>query len=177
MAKNNRVKTKEPALFSFLFSDTRIAWVWALVRIYVGWEWFVAGWEKVINPVWVGDKAGVAISGFLTNALTKTTGAHPSVAGWYADLIKNIALPNAEIFSYLVSFGEVFVGIALILGAFTGIAAFFGASMNVSYLLAGTVSTNPTLLVFQVFIMLAWKTAGNIGLDRFILPFLNKRRK
>ncbi len=169
MGKNNIVKIPEPALFRFLFSDTRASWLWFLVRIYVGWQWLVAGWEKVINPVWVGDKAGVAISGFLTNSLTKTTGAHPSVAGWYADFIKTIALPNAEIFSYLVSFGELFVGIALIVGVFTGIAAFFGAFMNMNYLFAGTISTNPTLLILQVLIMLAWKTAGWFGLDRLIL--------
>ncbi len=151
------------------FSDTRLSWLWFIVRIYVGWQWLIAGWEKIENPVWVGEKAGVAVQGFLTNALTKTTGAHPDVPGWYAYFIKTVALPNAEIFSYLVSFGELFVGVGLILGAFTAVAAFFGAFMNMSYLLAGTVSTNPTLLILQIFIMLAGKTAGRYGLDRFNL--------
>lgn len=147
-----------------------VSWLWFLIRIYVGWQWLIAGWDKLINPMWVGDKAGVAVAGFLNGALTKTTGAHPSVAGWYADFIKTVALPNAEIFSYLVSFGELFVGIGLILGAFTGIAAFFGAFMNMNYLYAGTVSTNPTLLILGIFITCAWRTAGWYGLDRFLLP-------
>lgn len=170
MGKNNIVEIPQPAILSFLFSDKRVSWLWLIIRIYIGWQWLVAGWEKVINPVWVGDKAGVAVAGFLNGALAKTTGAHPSVAGWYADFIKTVALPNAEIFSYLVSFGELFVGIALILGALTGIAAFFGALMNVNYLLAGTVSVNPTMLVLQFFLISAWKTAGWLGLDRFLLP-------
>ena len=42
--------------------------------------------------------------------------------------------------------------------------------MNINYLFAGTVSTNPELLLLEIFIMLAWKTAGWYGLDRFILP-------
>ncbi|KKQ42771.1 MAG: TQO small subunit DoxD [Candidatus Levybacteria bacterium GW2011_GWB1_37_8] len=155
---------------SFLFSNTKLSWLWFFVRIYVGWTWLTAGWDKVISPVWAGDKAGVAVSGFLTKSLTKTTGAHPDVQGWYAYFIETIALPNSEIFSYVVSFGEFFVGIALILGAVTGIAAFFGAFMNINYLFAGTVSTNPELLLLEIFIMLAWKTAGWYGLDRFILP-------
>lgn len=150
------------------FSNPKLSWLWFLVRIYVGWTWLTAGWEKVISPVWVGAKAGVAIAGFLNGSLAKTAGAHPQVAGWYADFIKTIALPNSVIFSYLVSFGELFVGIALILGVFTGIAAFFGVFMNMNYLYAGTVSTNPTLLILQIFIMLAGKTAGSIGLDRFL---------
>lgn len=176
MDKNNIVDIPQPAIFRFLFSDKRVSWLWLIIRIYIGWEWLVAGWEKVINPVWVGDKAGVAITGFLNGALAKTTGAHPSVVGWYAEFIKTIALPNAEIFSYLVSFGEVFVGIGLILGALTGIAAFFGALMNANYLLAGTVSVNPTMLVLQFFLMLAWRTTGWFGLDRFLLSKKLKKR-
>lgn len=154
----------------FLFSNSKFSWLWFLVRIYVGWQWLIAGWGKVISPVWVGPKAGVAITGFLTHSLTKATGEHPDVQRWYAYFIKTIALPNSEIFSYMVSFGELFVGIALILGAFTGIAAFFGAFMNLNYLFAGTVSINPTLLILEILIMLAYKIAGWYGLDRFILP-------
>lgn len=176
MEKNNIVDIPQPAFLRFLFSDKRASWLWLVVRIYIGWQWLEAGWGKVINPVWVGDKAGVAITGFLNGALAKTAGEHPSVANWYADFIKTVALPNAEIFSYLVSFGEVFVGIGLILGALTGTAAFFGALMNVNYLLAGTVSTNPSMLVLQFFLICAWKTAGWIGLDRFLLPKIFKKR-
>lgn len=150
------------------FSNPKLSWLWFLIRIYVGWAWLTAGWEKVISPVWTGSQAGVAISGFLNGSLAKTTGAHPQVAAWYADFIKTTALPNSVIFSYLVSYGELLVGIGLILGVFTGVAAFFGAFMNMNYLYAGTVSTNPTLLILQIFIMLAGKTAGKIGLDRFL---------
>ena len=44
--------------------------------------------------------------------------------------------------------------------------------MNMNYLLAGSVSTNPVLLVIAVLLMLAWKTAGWWGLDRWTLPIL-----
>jgi thiosulfate dehydrogenase [quinone] large subunit len=72
----------------------------------------------------------------------------------------------------MVAWGEFLVGVALILGIFTGIAAFFGSFMNMSYLLAGTVSVNPVLLLGATFIVLAWKTAGWWGLDRWVLPLL-----
>jgi thiosulfate dehydrogenase [quinone] large subunit len=68
--------------------------------------------------------------------------------------------------------GELAVGIFLILGAFTGIAAFFGAFMNWNYIMAGTASSNPMLLVAAVALILAWKVAGYYGLDRFLLPML-----
>jgi thiosulfate dehydrogenase [quinone] large subunit len=64
------------------------------------------------------------------------------------------------------------VGIGLILGLLTGIAAFFGAFMNMSFLLAGSASTNPVMFTLAVGIMLAWKVAGYYGLDRYVLPML-----
>ena len=71
-----------------------------------------------------------------------------------------------------LGFGELLVGVALIIGLFTGIAAFAGAFMNVTYLMAGTVSTNPILLILAILVVVAWKTAGWIGLDRLVLPRL-----
>lgn len=145
-----------------------------LIRLYVGWQWLVAGYEKVISPVWVGDKAGTAVGGFLMGALKKVGGEHPDVQWWYAEFINNFALPNKVIFSYLVSFGELAVGIGLILGALTPVAAFFGIFMNFNYLFAGTVSTNPVLLVLELIILAFWRKAGVLGLDRFLMPKSSK---
>jgi len=163
---------EEPKLSRFLFADTRFAGFWLVVRLYIGYEWFMAGWGKLGNAAWTGSSAGAAVSGFLNGALQKTAGAHPDVSGWYGYLIQHIALPNAAAVSYLVTYGEIAVGIALILGIFTGISAFFGTFMNLNYLFAGTVSTNPLMFLLQLFLILAWRTAGWIGLDRYLLPVL-----
>jgi thiosulfate dehydrogenase [quinone] large subunit len=162
----------EPDITRFLFSDTRLAPFWTVIRLYVGYEWLSAGWEKATNPtgVWVGAKAGAAVTGFLTGALKKTGGDHPDVQGYYGWFIQHFALPNAAFLSYLVTYGEILVGIALILGLFTGVAAFFGGLMNTNYLMAGTVSSNPTLFVLATLLVLAWRTSGYWGLDRWLLP-------
>lgn len=167
-----RVEIPEPKLSKLLFSDTRFSWIWLILRVYVGWEWLTAGWGKVNNPAWVGPNAGSAVKGFLMGALEKTSGPHPDVNFWYAEFIKNTAIPNVSLFSHTVAYGELLVGVALILGLFTGIATFFGAFMNMNYLFAGTVSTNPLLFLLQLFLILAWRVSGWIGLDRFLLPLL-----
>jgi len=167
-----KIQIPEPALSRFLFADSRFAWFWLIVRIYVGWQWLQAGWEKLGNPVWIGPKAGAALQGFLQGALQKSSGAHPDVSGWYAAFIQNVALPHAATLSYIVTYGEIAVGVALILGLFTGIAAFFGTFMNLNYLFAGTVSINPLLLILQLFLILAWRISGWYGLDRYLLPLL-----
>jgi len=166
------IQISEPKFSRVLFSDTRLAWFWLLVRLYVGYEWFMAGWEKLGNPAWTGPQAGAAVKGFLMGALAKTAGAHPDVSGWYASFLQNTALPHVVFFSHLVTYGEIVVGAALILGIFTGIAAFFGTFMNLNYLFAGTVSINPLLALLGLFLILAWRVAGWYGLDQWVLPAL-----
>lgn len=168
----SHVEIPEPKLSRFLFSDTVMAWFWLIVRLYVGWQWLAAGLGKVTNPMWLGPNAGQPLHGFLLGSLSKTTGAHPDVSGWYAAFINTTALPNTALLSNMVAVGELLVGIGLILGAFTGIAAFFGAFMNMNFLFAGAVSVNPLLFILQLFLILAWRVAGFYGLDYFLLPML-----
>lgn len=155
-----------------LFGEVSWAWLWLIVRLYVGWQWLEAGLGKLSNPAWIGSGAGKAITGFVQGALSKTGGAHPDVQGWYAWFLQNAVLQNARLWSYLITFGELLVGVALILGIFTGIAAFFGSFMNANYLLSGTVSSNPILLLLAILLVMAWRTAGWWGLDRLVLPAL-----
>jgi thiosulfate dehydrogenase [quinone] large subunit len=167
------VKTLEdPPVARALLGDVRWAWIWLILRLYVGWEWLQAGWDKLHNPAWIGSKAGTALTGFVTHALTETSGQHPNVQLWYAWFLQHMVLPQPIFWSYLVTWGEFLVGIALILGIFTGIAAFCGSFLNMNYLLAGAVSTNPILFAIATWLVLAWKTAGWWGLDRWLLPAL-----
>jgi thiosulfate dehydrogenase [quinone] large subunit len=168
-SKKDIIRFEEAPISRALFGDVRWAWIWLIIRLYVGYEWIMAGIGKIGNPAWTGENAGTALSGFISGALQKTAGAHPDVQGWYGAFLQNFVLPNVRVFSYVVAIGETLVGIALILGIFTGIAAFFGTFMNLNYLLSGAVSTNPILLVLALFLVLAWRTAGWWGLDRWIL--------
>jgi len=148
--------------------------IWTVLRIWLGYQWITAGVEKVTGSGWVDSTAGTSITGFLNGAIAKATGEHPAVQMWYADFIKNFALPNAKLFSYLVAYGEILVGISLILGAFTLIGLIAGAFMNLNYMLAGTTSTNPNMYTVAFILILVGASAYSIGLDRFILPYLKK---
>lgn len=151
----------------FFFMNRASAPVWFLIRLYVGYEWLVAGWEKVSSSAWVGGSAGAPLKGFVMGALAKTAGAHPDVPGWYASFLHTAVLPNVVVWSNVVAVGELLVGIGLIVGLFTGVAAFFGFFMNMNYMLAGTVSSNPTLLLLSLFILFGRRVAGYWGLDRY----------
>jgi thiosulfate dehydrogenase [quinone] large subunit len=160
----------EPAISRFFLATAGAAAMWFVLRMNVGAEWFTAGWEKITDPTW--GTSGTALTGFVNSAISKAGGAHPSVQGWYASFLKDFVLPHAGLFSFLVTWGEFAVGLGILLGALTGIAAGFGVLMNFNYLLAGTVSINPILGMFGLFLVLAWRVAGLIGLDAWLLPLL-----
>ncbi|WP_374722579.1 DoxX family protein [Peribacillus tepidiphilus] len=141
--------------------------VWALLRIWLGVQWLQAGWHKVMD--------GFDASGFMKGAIAKATGEHPAVQGWYAAFLENVAVPNAGLFSFLVAWGEVLVGIGLILGAATIPALLAGAFMNLNFLLAGTTSTNPILYTVAIILLFAGTGAYYYGVDRFAVPFIKER--
>ena len=90
---------------------------------------------------------------------------------WYRAFLQFLIDTNsAGWFSDVIVFGELAVGIALIVAAFVGLAALGGLLMNMAFLLAGTTSTNPVLVILGVVLILAWKNAGYLGLDYSLLP-------
>jgi thiosulfate dehydrogenase (quinone) large subunit len=169
-SESSNERFPEPAISRFFLASAGSAVLWFVVRMYVGSEWFLAGWEKATSPAW--GTSGKALSGFVAGALAKTSGPNPSVQGWYAWFLQHVVLPNVGLFSFLVTWGEVAVGVGLLLGILTGIAAGFGVLMNLNYLLAGTVSINPVLGVLGLFLVLSWRVCGWIGIDRWLLPAL-----
>ena len=159
-----KVIVKEPILSQKLFSEVG-AWsiVWLVLRMYLGWQWLHAGWGKVLGTgarPWGPD----SILGFWKNAVAITY-------DWYRVFLQFLINIKAESwFAPLIAWGELLVGIALILGVFVGIVAALGAFMNLNFMLAGVASTNPVLFLLAVLLILAWKTAGWWGLDRWLLP-------
>lgn len=171
-AESSEVEIGQPAFARFLFTSARSAPLWLGVRLYLGYEWFEAGRNKITDPAWM--EGGTALRGFWERAVTVPEQGRPPITydpyrdylqfmldqGWY------------EWFSKVIAVGELLIGLGLILGALTGIAAFTGALLNMSFMLAGTVSTNPVLFTLSILIVLAWRVAGLIGLDRWLMPTL-----
>jgi thiosulfate dehydrogenase [quinone] large subunit len=71
-----------------------------------------------------------------------------------------------------LALGLTLAGIALILGVLTGPAAFVGGCLSIGLWGSAGVPVVTLLFAAVVWLMLAWKTAGWIGLDRWLLPLL-----
>ena len=126
---------EDPALLRAVLTDARLAWLWLVLRVSLGWFWFEAGRRQLQSAVGTGGMG------------------EPWVAQGLA-IVQTLA------------------GIALILGAFVGLAAFAGGVVGSGLLPATAGVMTPLLFTAVIVLVLAWKTAGWIGLDRWLLPLL-----
>lgn len=140
-----------------------------IARLYLGLKWFEAGWHKLTG--------GFDASGFLKNAIAKpvldSQTKEPLYPG-FVSFLDHFALPNAKLFNILIPYGETLVGLGLILGTLTAAAAFFGLLMNFMFLFAGTVSSNPLMILLGFIVLLGSSNAGRYGGDYFVLPYLRR---
>ena len=179
-------QVSDPAWWKAIAGNTWLSVIWLPLRFVLGIHWLQAGWHKTQDAGWAQSgpspkdpnvilERGDSMKGFLMGAYTPNpeTGATKAVFGWYADFLKYMVDNNwTSWFGPLVAWGETLIGVGLLLGGLVGIAAFFGTMLNMSFMLAGTVSSNPWMFALTVFIILGWKVAGHYGLDRYLLPAL-----
>ena len=166
------VSVSGPAFTQFLFHDARAGLIWLPIRVFLGFAWLDAGLHKLNGTGWMDG--GSALAGYWNNAIAIPESGRPPISfEWYRDFITALVNANAESwFAPLIVIGEIGVGLGLLFGFLTGIAAFFGALMNMSFLLAGSASTNPVLFTLAIGLILAWRVAGYYGIDRYLLPIL-----
>jgi len=155
----------------FLRENKISAVLLTVIRLYLGYSWFTAGLHKITG----GFDASGFLKGVTANPVKGPDGA--VVYGWYVEFLKGFALPNVDLFNFIVPWGELLIGLGLLLGCLTTAAMFFGLVMNFSFFLAGTVSHNPTDIFLGFIILAAGYNAGRIGLDRWVVPFIRKMSK
>ncbi|WP_298337813.1 DoxX family protein [Ferrimicrobium sp.] len=163
---------EEPRAARWLFASKAASWIWLIVRLWLGYEWINAGASKL----WGAESAafwrsGLGVKGFTLGAIAESKGPHAQVSyGWWVTILRHGVLPHYLLVARVDAIAELVIGIALVLGAFSAIAAFFGLALNFTYVFSGAVSTNPVFIILGIGIVLAWRNAGWLGLDRYLLP-------
>ncbi|HZP56239.1 MAG TPA: DoxX family membrane protein [Dehalococcoidia bacterium] len=168
---------KDPSFLRFIFGNPAMAPLWLLARLYLGYQWLLAGWHKAWGDQrWINVPGpdGIPLKNFWANAIkVNDAGTGAIKYDWYRDFLTFMSDHGwYHWFSWVIALGEVTVGVLLIVGAFTGVAALAGATLNFNFLLAGSASTNPVLFILALLIMFGWKVSGWIGVDRWLLPAL-----
>ena len=114
-------------------SRTYGGWL-AMVRVLTGAIWLIHAIPKFRNGA-----AFLPPNGFFPNYLQQGI---TTTVGPYHDFMVNVVSPNAMIFAQLVRFGELLVGISLLLGLFSRLGGFFGVVLPLNYMaVRGAVGT------------------------------------
>ncbi|MCT8139287.1 DoxX family protein [Anaerobacillus sp. CMMVII] len=153
---------------NFLRNNVYASGILTVLRVYLGWKWLTGGWGKITGEPF---NAGGYLNGAVNNPVMS---GENLVYPTYVSFLENIAIPNAGVFSVMVAWGEFLVGLGLILGILTTAAAFFGVVMNFSFMFAGTISTNPWMILIAMFVLAAGANAGKFGGDRWVLPYIKQ---
>jgi thiosulfate dehydrogenase (quinone) large subunit len=133
-------------------------WPVAVLRIYAGVFFTYNGFHKVVN-----DRFTDGMVGFLGGRANNSP-------EFYRSFVESVVIPNKEIFAGLVTFGEIAIGLALVLGLATRYAAIAGALLVTNFWLVkgqGMLDgTNHDAVWLVIFLVLALVPAGRIaGLD------------
>ncbi|USG66157.1 DoxX family membrane protein [Brevibacillus ruminantium] len=154
-------------MMNWLRTNVYASGILALIRIYLGYEWLTAGWHKLTS--------GFDASKYLENAVNKPvleSGTESLMYPNFVAFVKSFALPYVEVFNFLIPLGEFLVGLGLLLGVLTTAAAFCGLLMNFMFMFAGTVSSNPWMILLGFFVAAAGYNAGRFGGDYWVIPWI-----
>ena len=159
-----------PSFINTIFSDKRFSILWLVVRVWLGLQWVESGLGKLKNPAWT--QTGEALKGFWMGAVKIPAEGRPPISfDWYRTFLQ--AMLDAQAYTWfakIIAVSELLIGIALIVGIFVGLTAFFGGFMNWNFIMAGSASVNGVFFGLSVLLVLAWKIAGYLGVDYFVLP-------
>ena len=114
---NQNITISDPPIAQALFSNTRWAWFWLIIRVYMGYTWLTSGWGKLSNPAWV--QSGEALKGFWERAVAiPEAPARPMIAfDWYRQFLQALLDSSSYTwFAKLVVAGEILIGLALVSG-------------------------------------------------------------
>ena len=107
-------------------AETRVVYLLPL-RLFCGWVLLNTGLGKLSGGWLEGPQLQNSVAGWLRDGKPYS---------FYAPFLRSVVLPHAHLFAYLVSFGELLVGAALLAGLFTRWAAVGGLLLVVSFFLA-----------------------------------------
>jgi thiosulfate dehydrogenase [quinone] large subunit len=106
-------------------SRTYAGWL-AFVRILTGAIWLIHAVPKFLHPETFLPPSGF-FADFLQKGIASTTGP-------YHDFMLSVVSPNAIVIANFVRFGELLVGISLVLGLFSRLGGLFGVVLPLNYM-------------------------------------------
>lgn len=139
-------------------------WVIVPLRLFLGVTFVYAGLQKLTDPQYFNPAArgyiGTQIVGF----------AHGSPLH---DFLLNVAAPHAVLFGACVAYGELAIGLGVLVGLLLRPAAFFGLLLNLIFFLSADWHVYPYFYGSDIVYLFGWLTLLLAGPANQVLPALD----
>lgn len=164
-----------------LAHKTHTTWL-VLLRMYVGVLWLIEGVKKVqegwlvpgnIKIVQVASTSGASVADPAKEAVVYATPILAKAPGFYQWFTDAVVAPNAGLFQYMVTFMEIGIGLALIVGLFTFFASIGSLGLVANFILSAQTGWDILWFVFAA-IALMGGAGGGFSLDYYVQPWIKK---
>ena len=145
------------------------AWTVLPLRLFLGFSFFKAGWDKFSDPAYLDPSA----QQYIGNQIKLMASGTP-----LEGFLTNIALPNANLFGVLVMGGELCIGLAVLIGMLTRFSAVMGLFINLTFFLSATWNVHPFYFGVDLAFVFLWLTLaltgpGPLAVDQWLATWLN----
>ncbi len=137
------------------------AWVLLPLRLFLGITFVYAGLQKLTDPQFF-DPQAVGYIGKQLTVFARNSPLH--------DLLLNVAAPHAAFFGALVAYGELAIGLGVLLGLLLRPAAFFGALLSFIFFLSASWNVHPYFYGPDIVFFFAWLPVMFAGPEHAVLP-------
>lgn len=174
MSRKPAERTLETELFgqnvSFDYSETWVGYSMLGLRLVMAWVFLQAGLDKLFDPEWSAE-------GYVDPASEFGVGEANPLSGFFAEMAANAGMVDP-----LVVWGQVLIGLALLLGVLVRFAVFWGAVQMLLFWLAsleggllaglpvqhGWVVNSDIVYILLLFGLGAWGAGRVLGLDAML---------
>jgi thiosulfate dehydrogenase [quinone] large subunit len=140
-------------------------WMLLPLRLFLGVTFIYAGVQKLTDPQFFNPTApsyiGKQIIGFASGSPLH-------------DFLIRVAVPHAQLFGYLVAYGEIAIGLSALIGLLFRPAAFSGLLMSLTFYLSATFRVFPYFYGADIVFVFCWITLLIAGPTNTGLPSLDE---
>ncbi|MGR5066622.1 hypothetical protein [Photobacterium sp. DNB22_13_2] len=138
-----------PKLTHLLSSSKPLGYLFSLVRIYYGYNWLIAGFNKITS-----DFSVVGFFNYFVLSETSVVMSQATKGEWGASIwvwfVENLFIPFAPILNTMIPLTELALGILLLIGFQRIIICVVACFLNITFIMSGVVWPGVHYLFFQL---------------------------
>lgn len=139
-------------------------WIFVPLRLFLGVTFLYAGLQKLTDPQYANPSA----RGYIGHQISAFANGSP-----LHDWLVTVAVPHALLFGVLVEFGELAIGLAVLLGFMLRIASLAGLFVNLVFFLSADWHISPYFYGSDIVFVFCWLTLFLAGPAHQALPALD----